>query len=261
MAVATLSVFVVPMTDQLGWSRGLFSGAVSLGGLFAVVVTPFVGRWIDRYGSGTLIAVSSVITGALAIGLSLVATPWAFYSLYVPGRMVFTGPLELSIPTAISNWFIRRRPLGLAIEAMSKGAGLAVMPLAAQLIIGGWGWRTAWVAMGLFTFAVGVLPPLIFMSRRPEDMGLEPDPAPPVSDPKEAAGGRRDAALATDGTSVPLAEPDFTVSQALKTRAFWMISAFAAATFMVQAGVSLHQVPHYINQGLPGALAAITAGV
>ena len=261
MAVATLSVFVVPMTDQLGWSRGLFSGAVSLGGLFAMVVTPFVGRWIDRYGSGTLIAVSSVITGALAIGLSLVATPWAFYSLYVPGRMVFTGPLELSIPTAISNWFIRRRPLGLAIEAMSKGAGLAVMPLAAQLIIGGWGWRTAWVAMGLFTFAVGVLPPLIFMSRRPEDMGLEPDPAPPVSDPKKAAGGKRDAAVATDGASLLPAEPDFTVSQALKTRAFWLISAFAAATFMVQAGVSLHQVPHYINQGLPGALAAITAGV
>ena len=178
MAVATLSVFVVPMTEQLGWSRGLFSGAVSLGGLCAVVVVPFVGRWIDRYGSGTLLAVSSVLTGALAMGLSLVSAPWAFYSLYVPGRMVFAGPLELSIPTAISNWFIRRRPLGLAIEAMSKGAGLAVMPLAAQLIIGGWGWRTAWVAMGLFTFAVGVLPPLIFMSRRPEDMGLEPDPGP-----------------------------------------------------------------------------------
>ena len=261
MAVATLSVFVVPMTDQLGWSRGLFSGAVSLGGLAAVVVTPFVGRWIDRYGSGPLIAVSSVLTGACAIGLSLIAAPWAFYSLYVPGRMVFAGPLELSIPTAISNWFIRRRPLGLAIEAMSKGAGLAVMPLAAQLIIGGWGWRTAWVAMGLFTFAVGVLPPLIFMSRRPEDMGLEPDPGPPVLDPKRALGEKRDAGMAGGRTPVSVAEPDFTVSQALKTRAFWMISAFAAATFMVQAGVSLHQVPHYINQGLPGALAAITAGV
>ena len=69
MAVATLSVFVVPMTDQLGWSRGLFSGAVSLGGLCAVVVVPFVGRWIDRYGSGTLLAVSSVLTGVCAIGI------------------------------------------------------------------------------------------------------------------------------------------------------------------------------------------------
>lgn len=256
MAVATLSVFVVPMTDQLGWSRGLFSGAVSLGGLCAVVVTPFVGRWIDRYGSGTLIGVSSVLTGALSMGLALVAAPWAFYALYVPGRMVFAGPLELSIPTAVSNWFIRRRPLGLAIEAMSKGAGLAVMPLAAQLIIGGWGWREAWVAMGMFTFLVGVLPPLILMSRRPEDMGLEPDPAP-----KGTATENRDAPAADARSVVSTSEPDFTVRQALKTRAFWLLSAFAAATFMVQAGTSLHQVPHYINQGLPGALAAVTAGV
>jgi hypothetical protein len=43
MAVATLSVFVVPMTDHFGWSRGLFSGAVSLGGLCAVAISPQVG--------------------------------------------------------------------------------------------------------------------------------------------------------------------------------------------------------------------------
>ena len=63
------------------------------------------------------------------------------------------------------------------------------------------------------------------------------------------------------GSPVSVVEPEFTVSQALKTRAFWMVSIFAAATFMVQAGVSLHQVPHYIDQGLPGAQAALTAGV
>ena len=49
MAVAMLSVFVVPMTKELDWSRGLFSGAVSLGGLCAVVTSPFVGRWLDRF--------------------------------------------------------------------------------------------------------------------------------------------------------------------------------------------------------------------
>jgi len=48
MAVATLSVFVVPMTDEFGWSRGLFSGVVSLGGLCAVIISPVVGRLIDR---------------------------------------------------------------------------------------------------------------------------------------------------------------------------------------------------------------------
>ena len=135
MAVATLSVFVVPMTEQLGWSRGLFSGAVSLGGLCAVAISPFVGRSIDKYGTGVLIAGSSFITGLCALGLALVSTPWGFYILYIPGRMIFSGPLELGLPTAISNWFIIRRPLGLAVYTIAKGAGLAINPVTAQMII------------------------------------------------------------------------------------------------------------------------------
>ena len=51
MAVATLSVFVVPMTEEFGWSRGQFSGAVSLGALFGLLVSPYAGRLVDRYGS------------------------------------------------------------------------------------------------------------------------------------------------------------------------------------------------------------------
>lgn len=56
-------------------------------------------------------------------------------------------------------------------------------------------------------------------------------------------------------------EVNFTVRQALGTRAFWLLSAFSAAGFMVQAGVSLHQVPHFILQGLPGEQAALTASM
>jgi tetrahydromethanopterin S-methyltransferase subunit D len=51
----------VPMTEQLGWSRGLFSGAVSLGGLCVVAISPMVGRWIDRYGSGAVVPAASAV--------------------------------------------------------------------------------------------------------------------------------------------------------------------------------------------------------
>ena len=254
MAVATLSVFVVPMTRELGWSRGLFSGAVSLGGLCAVLISPLVGKWLDRYGSGLLLSMDSVLTGALAVGLSMVGNPAAFYALYVPGRLIFSGPLELGIPTAISNWFIRRRPLGLAADAVAKGAGLTIMPLLAQFIITGWDWRAAWLTLGLLTFAIGVIPPVLFMARRPEDMGLEPDPAPP--EPRE---GGSAATESGSPSRAGVTESNFTVRQAFHTRAFWLLAAFTAAVFMVQAGVSLHQVAHYINQGLPGPSAALTA--
>ena len=254
MTVAVLSVFVVPMTTELGWSRGLFSGAVSLGGLCAVVVSPFIGRWVDRYGAGLLLSASSMLTGALSVLLAVTANPLAFYAIYVPGRMIFTGPLELGIPTALSNWFIRRRPLSLAIDGAAKGAGLTIMPLAAQFIITGWDWQTAWVALGILSVAVGVIPPLLFMGRRPEDMGLEPDPAPGAR--QEAESETRETGQASSGVA---GETNFTVGQALRTRALWILAVFSGAGFMVQAGVSLHQVPHYIEQGIIPQYAAMTA--
>ena len=254
MAVATLSVFVVPMTQELGWSRGLFSGAVSLGGLCAVFISPLVGKWLDRYGSGLLLSVSSVLTGILAVGLSLVGNPAAFYSLYVPGRMIFSGPLELGIPTAINNWFIRRRPLGLTVQSIAESLGLTIMPLTAQFIITGWDWRTAWLTLGILTLALGVLPPILLMARRPEDMALEPDSSPTEILEASSADpvGERPSPRGTN-------ESNFTVRQAFRTQAFWLLAVFSAAGFMVQAGISLHQVAHYINQGLSGPSAALTA--
>lgn len=255
MAVSLLSVFVVPMTEELGWSRGLFSGAVSLGGLCAVLVSPLLGRWLDRYGAGTLIAVSSLLTALFAAGLSFITHPLAFYTLYVPGRMIFSGPLELGLPTAISNWFIRRRPLGLAIDGVAKGAGLAIMPLAAQFIITGWDWRTAWLFLGAMAFVLGVIPSVALMARRPEDMGLEVDPIPIAK--RVAAQGRLEGSYPRKVTAS--AEQNFTVRQAMRTRAFWVLAVFSGAGLMVQAGVSLHQVSHYIDQGLAGPSAALAA--
>ncbi len=279
MAVATLSVFAVPMTREFGWSYGLFSGVVSLGGLGAVVVSPFIGRLIDRYGSGVLLAATSLLVGGCALGLSLVNQAWAFYALYVPGRMAFASPLELGTTTAVNNWFIRRRSLALALLTVNQGTGLAAMPLVAQFIISGWSWRVAWAGLGLYTLAVGVLPALLLLARRPEDLGLAADrhrgeprvaaaPAPalasaaPVSataEGKPSPGPGEKPVAATMPPQPP--EVSFTVAQAVRTRAFWVLAVFSGAGFMVQAGVSLHQVSHFINQNLPAGEAALSAGV
>ena len=262
MAGATLSVFVVPMTEQFGWSRGLFSGAVSLGGLCAVAISPPVGRLIDRYGSGATVAAASAVVGLCAIGLSAISQPWAFYSLKVPGRMAWASPLELGTSTAISNWFIRRRPLALMLLGVNQGVGTALMPLVAQFIIGGWGWRTAWSSLGIFTLFIGVLPALLLMTRRPEDMGLEADPAH-LKDQRPSSSDASGINPATPHASaVPgINEVNYTVQQALRTRSFWLLAAFSAAGYMVHSGMTLHQVAHFINQGLTGPAAALIASV
>ncbi len=254
-SVAVLSVFVIPMTDEFGWSRGLFSGAVSLGAVCGLLMSPFAGRLIDRYGSGLILAGCSAVVGVCALGLAAVTQAWSFYAIYVPGRAVFSSPLELGTTTAISNWFIRRRPMALAWFGAVQGVGLGLLPLAAAMLIDGFGWQTAWVALGVFTLATGVLPPLLLMARRPEDMGLAPD------ERSETDG--KDASTLTlprrEREAAAWRDVDYTVREALRTPAFYILAFFSMVGFMAQAGVSLHQTAHYVDAGVSHGQAALVA--
>ncbi len=252
-SVAVLSVFLVPMTEEFGWSRGLFSVPVSLGAVFGVVMSPFAGRLIDRYGSGVIVAGCSAIVGVCAMLLALVTHAWSFYAIYVPGRAVFSAPLELGTTTAISNWFIRRRPMALAWFGAVQGVGLGLLPLMAAMLIDAFSWRSAWVALGVFTLATGILPPLLFMARRPEDMGLAPDPA------GESSVGAAEPESSTGRASALWRDTDYTVREALRTPAFWILAFFSMVGFMAQAGVSLHQTAHYVDAGVSHGQAALVA--
>ena len=254
-SVAVLSVFVIPMTEEFGWSRGLFSGAVSLGAVCGLVMSPFAGRLIDRYGSGVTLAGCSAVVGVCAMLLALVTQAWSFYTIYVPGRAVFSAPLELGTTTAISNWFIRRRPLALAWFGAVQGVGLGLLPLVAAMLIDAFDWRSAWVALGVFTLATGILPPLL-MARRPEDMGLAADPVRETGESERRAASQSPA---TGSASALWRDTDYTVRQAVRTPAFWILAFFSMVGFMAQAGVSLHQTAHYVDAGVSHGQAALVA--
>ena len=223
-----------------------------------MAMSPIAGWWIDRYGSATVVGVGGFVAGVCAVGLSWVAQPWVFYVLYVPGRMTFVSLLELGTSTALSNWFIRRRALVFGLFGVSNGFGLALMPLVVQLIIAGWSWRVAWLAIGIFTLSISVLPALLLLSRRPEDLGLEADPAP---DRGQAEETKPPHSQVRDWATNSRLQSDYSLQEALRTRAFWLLAGFSAVTFMVQAGVSLHQVAHYIHQGLSASSAVIPVSV
>lgn len=253
MAVATLSIFMVPMTAELGWTRSQFSGAVSLGGIFAVGFTPLVGWWVDRHGASSVVALGGLITGICAVGLSSVSSPGVFYLLYVPGRMAFASLLELGPSTSLSNWFVTQRASVLGYLGVTHGTGLATMPLVAQLLIHKWNWETAWLVLGIYTLCIAVLPAVLFIARRPEDMNITLEKNSPPYNPNNTK-------ELTPSSNRPLGqfEINYSLQQALHTRAFWFLAIFSATGFMVQAGVSLHQAGHYIEQGLNPTTAAIT---
>lgn len=245
-AVATLSMFVTPMTAEFGWSRTAISGAVSLGGVLAAITSPMIGSYLDRSGPRIVLGAAVLATGVTLMLLSRIESLLGFYLLYCVARMSWAGPYDLGIHSAVSNWFVAQRAWAASLAQLAQTTGLIVMPFIGFTIIEQYGWRTGWLVIGVLVLVLGFLPSWLLMVRRPEDMGLLPDGA--VPQPANNA--------ATGGATVTAGEPMFTRAEALKTRAFWLLALFTALIYPVQAGLSLHQAAHLIESGLSPASAA-----
>ena len=238
-AVATLSIFVEPLTREFGWSRAALSGAVSLGGVLAALTSPLIGPLVDRYGSRAALSLAVLATGAAMMLLSLTQSLLVFYLLFCVARMVWAGPFELAIYGGLNNWFVARRAFATSIATVAQMAGLVAMPLIAQLAMQHSGWRFGWLAIGLLTLTVGFLPVWLFMVRRPEDLGLLPDRQPAIA-----------------ARPPQLDEPSFSRREAVGTAAFWLLLLYTVLIYPVQAGVSLHQAAHLIERGVAPTIAA-----
>lgn len=246
-AVATLSIFVVPMTEAFAWSRTEMAGAVSLGGLLAAFISPVIGPMVDRRGARLVLCLAVAGTGLATLALSLTHSLLVFYLLFCFARMVWAGPFDLGLYSALNNWFVARRAVATSIVTLAQMAGLVALPLIAQLAMSastmtggataGSDWRAGWVAVGATVLIVGFLPCWLLLVRRPEDVGLQPD-------------------RLADGTTAAPVEARWSRGEAMRTPAFWLLSLYTVLVYPVQAGVSLHQAPHLIERGIPPVAAA-----
>src|SRR3984885_9832844 len=153
-AVATLSVFVEPMTSDFGWSRTEISGAVSLGGILAAIAAPWLGRLLDREGARLVLCVAVLTTGLANMALSLTVSLPMFYLLFCVARMNFAGPFDLGIYGAVNSWFIVRRSFASGIASVGQMTGLVALPMIGSLAMVSGGWRGGWMAIGLTVLLV-----------------------------------------------------------------------------------------------------------
>ena len=245
-AVATLSIFAVPMSTEFGWSRTAFSGAVSLGGVLGALISPKVGVFVDRSGPGQVLAIGALLIGISMLALSQTNSLIWFYVAFCLGRMAFAGPFEIAFTSAIANWFIHLRGRAMSLTTLAHSIGLTVFPIVVFAIIEIWDWRTAWIVVGAIVLFVGVIPNAFLMIKQPEVVSLLPYQVHQhPSKVKESEQNR-----------VVESEKTFTRGEASRTRTFWILITFSVLIYPVQAGVSLHQAPHLIDRGLSMAVAA-----
>jgi len=241
--VGSFSLFVNSLQPEFGWGRGEIMLAFTIFFLLTGLASPLVGNIVDRYGVRGVIAIGSLVTGLGFASLFLLQNLWHFYLAYF---FIGTGAAAFGqVPASgmVANWFVKKR--GTAIGIMGTGVGLgtfAVAPLVGSFIIPAFGWRAAYLTLGLIAWTL--IPLAVFVVRtRPADMGLHPDG---VTRPEELSATN---ASVTDSKGL-------TLKAAMGTMAFWLVSV----TFFISAfgslGVIQTIVPYLQDAGFPGTLAA-----
>ena len=251
---STLSVFLKPLSEELGISRGVFSLVRSGEILVSAVAAPLVGALIDRHGGRWLIAVGGLVSGAGFLLLGQARDFWQFlvvrWLLVSPGDALM-GSMVVNV--SIARWFVRMRGRALALAGMGHGLAKVGMPLLAASLIAHAGWRSAWAVFGLVTLALVVGPSLLFMRRHPEDMGLLPDGRSPAQRETESPSSERSSTKARQRET---ADVVWSRREALGTPAFWLIvTTFGVASVGV-TGLNLHIFAFVTDQGHPPMVGA-----
>jgi len=255
---STLSIFLKPLSSDLGISRGVFSLVRSGEILINAVAAPMIGSLIDRYGGRWLMVAGGLISGTGFLLLGQARDFWQFllvrWLLVSPGD-VLMGPMVVNV--SISRWFVRLRGRALALAGMGHSLAKIGMPLLAASLIVYAGWRSAWVVFGLLTLLLVVGPSLFFMRRSPEDMGLLPDGRP--RDRLESETHAKEAGSARARSVI--ADVAWSRSQALRTPAFWLIAATFGVASVGVTGLNLHVYAFVTDQGHPAIVAALVLSI
>jgi MFS family permease len=169
----SFGVFMNPLLDAFGWTRGTVSLAYSIFMLSGGICTLTVGGMLHRYSVRKILLVGGMIH---AFGIMLTATTSTLWHLYVfygilaaMGRSTF----NISYVILVNRWFQEKR--GIAMGYIMSGQGMGPFlfsPFASYLIVA-YSWQTAFFVIGAM-MAVGIFFACLFIRNTPEEMGLQP---------------------------------------------------------------------------------------
>jgi len=252
----SFGVFFKPMAAEFGWTRAMTAGAYSLRSIEGGIASPVVGWAVDKYGSRGVIVVGAIISGLSFVLMPTIDSLHGFYLIY--GVLLSAGMsamLYLPAWSAIAKWFRRRLSMAMALLASGAGFGGVICAPTAAYLITLYGWRTAFIVMGVVIWVI-VIPLAFVVKDSPEEMGLLPDGDPPIGNGTDNGGDNAQGPL-SDG----LPESDYTLKQALSSATFWMLALAFFFQGLSHSTVIVHTVPALTDAGIPVEKAAFSIGL
>lgn len=232
----SFGAYVAVLADQRGWSKTALSGAAALQSVETAILGPALGWLLDRFGPRAMLQVGMLVFGAGFLLLSQIDTLAGFYASAVMMAVGISLGGYFPLTVALIQWFERYRARALSIMSMGLALGGVMVPAVAWCMAS-YGWRATAFGSGVLIIALGL--PLSRVIRwRPQDQGDTVDGLPEA--PPQTVG-------AVGGTHTPRTE--FTVRQALRTRAFWLLALGHGFALLVVTAVNVHAITH-MKEGL-----------
>lgn len=251
-ARTAFSLLYPPIISEFGWERGVTAGAFSFGFVASALCSPLIGRLMDRAGPRAVMELGVLLMGCGMILAPLTTQPWHLYLTI--GVMVGAGSVCLGYSGQslfLPNWFVRRRGLAIGIAFAGVGIGSITLLPWVQLVIEQSGWRTACTAMGILILVV-LAPINLFLRKRPQDMGLQPD-----GDSEVSASGVT-VSYVVDRAWVAI---DWTLGRAIRTSRFWWLALGYFCGLYGWYAVQVHQTKYLLDVGFTPAVAAWALGL
>ena len=152
----TFGVFVRPLTAEFGWTRTQLSGALAMSQYTFALAAPVWGVLIDRFGPRAVLLPSVVCMALLVGSLSLLGSLWQYYLIFIAASFCAGGATPIGYAAVLVRKFERRLGLALGLAMMGVGIGAAVLPPLSAMLIHDFGWRAAYVGLGILTFVFTV---------------------------------------------------------------------------------------------------------
>lgn len=232
--VYTFSVFVKPLAGEFGWTREAISSGFAIAAVTLGLISPVLGRWIDRFGPRPIIlsCMTIYVCGIASLALLRSGISQFYVTCFVLG-LVGNGAAHLAYSRSVSTWFRQRLGTALAFVMVGAGLGAMILPVFAQSVISRLGWRMAYASLGGLALLLGL--PLSWLYIR--ERGSTPH------------------------RPVPMVHSGMTWSQGLQSSAFWIITAILFVSSISMNGAITHLSALLTDRGIAAGDAALCASI
>lgn len=245
-----VSLFNTSLRGAFGNDDLKLNSAYTLATVLASLPLVLAGTITDRFGPRRTMAAIAFLFGLSCMFMGLARGSITVFLAFFLLRFLGQGSLSLVSNHAVAMWFHRRLGSVTGIKLVVVFGLWAGLPTLVVWMIESLGWRQTYAALGVAVWVLVIPAALLFVRNRPEDIGLQIDDD-----------GRPSRATGRATSPAPRPEPSFTLREALRTRAYWVL---AAATFLpplIGTAMLFDMQPILAERGMGASVGAIAVSV